>query len=211
MRDPERRDGAQRVSAREPFVHASAVVEDGAVVEPEARIWHGAQVRTGARVGARTIVGKGAFVDAGVAIGADCKIQNYACVYHGVTLGRGVFVGPHAVFANDKTPRAVAPDFTQLRDGDWEVGTTRVADGASIGANATILPGVTIGEWAMVGAGALVTRDVPAFALVVGAPARFVAWLCACGRRLDDDAHGCDRCGELPAAHPLRATLSAAR
>jgi UDP-3-O-[3-hydroxymyristoyl] glucosamine N-acyltransferase len=188
----------------EPFVHETALVEAGATLGPDAKVWHHAHIRRDAKIGARCVVGKGAFVDFGVSVGADSKLQNYACVYHGVSLGRGVFVGPHVVFTNDKRPRATAPDFAQLRDGDWEVGETTVGDGASFGAGATVLPGVRVGAWAMVGAAALVTRDVPPFALVVGIPARRIGWVCPCGSRLDDDAAHCPRCGELPEAHPLR-------
>jgi acetyltransferase-like isoleucine patch superfamily enzyme len=193
------------VIASSAFVHETALVEDGADVGEGTRVWHQAQIRTRARVGARCIVGKGAFVDFDVVIGDDSKLQNYACVYHGVTLGRGVFVGPHAVFTNDRRPRAVDPSFAPLRDGDWTVGETTVGDGAAIGANATILPGVRIGGWAMIGAGAVVTRDVPAYALVAGTPARRIGWVCACGERLDDAARACPRCDALPADHPLSA------
>jgi len=189
--------------ARDVFVHETAVVEDGASIAAGTKIWHQAQIRTRARIGERCIVGKGAFVDFDVTIGPDCKLQNYACVYHGVTLGRGVFVGPHAVFTNDRRPRATDAQFAALRDGEWEVGETMVGDGAAIGANATILPGVTIGHWSMIGAGAVVNRDVPPYALVVGSPARRLGWVCVCGARLADDAVVCARCGPLPPDHPL--------
>jgi acetyltransferase-like isoleucine patch superfamily enzyme len=195
--------------AASAFVHETALVENGATIGEGSRIWHQAQVRTRARIGARCIVGKGAFVDFDVTIGDDSKLQNYACVYHGVTLGRGVFVGPHAVFTNDRRPRATDPSFAPLGNGDWEVGETTVADGAAIGANATILPGIAIGRWAMIGAGSVVTHDVPAYALVVGSPARRLAWVCPCGARLGDDAAECGRCGPLPDDHPL--TAGAAR
>jgi acetyltransferase-like isoleucine patch superfamily enzyme len=185
------------------FVHETAVVEDGARIGADARVWHHAQIRTRASIGARCIVGKGVFVDFDVTIGDDSKLQNYACVYHGVTLGRGVFVGPHVVFTNDRRPRATDPSFAPLRDGDWDVGETTVDDGAAIGANATILPGIRIGRWAMIGAGTVVTRDVEPYALVAGTPARRIGWVCACGARLADDAKRCERCGPLPAGHPL--------
>ncbi len=188
------------------FIHATALVEDGAEIGPGTRVWHHAQVRTRAKIGARCIIGKGAFVDFDVVIGDDSKLQNYACVYHGVTLGRGVFVGPHAVFTNDLRPRATDPDFAPLGDGDWEVGETNVGDGAAIGANSTILPGVDIGAWAMIGAGAVVTRDVPAYSLVVGTPARHLGWVCSCGERLAEGAKACRRCGPLPSDHPLKPT-----
>jgi UDP-2-acetamido-3-amino-2,3-dideoxy-glucuronate N-acetyltransferase len=188
----------------EAVVHPSALVEPGATLGADTRVWHHAQVRANATLGARCIVGKGAFVDVGVTIGDDCKLQNYACVYHGVTLGRGVFVGPHVVFTNDLRPRATTPRFEPLRDGDWTVGETHVDDGAAFGANSTVIAGVRIGRWAMVGAGAVVTRDVEPYALVVGSPARRIAWVCACGERLDDALRTCGRCGELPTDHPLR-------
>jgi UDP-2-acetamido-3-amino-2,3-dideoxy-glucuronate N-acetyltransferase len=180
--------------APDAFVHPTAIVETGARIGAGARIWHHAQIRSGAVIGARCIVGKGAFVDAGVTIGPDCKLQNYACVYHGVTLGRGVFVGPHVVFTNDRVPRATGPDFGMLRDGDWEVGRTTVEDGASLGANSTILPGLRIGAWALVAAGAIVTRDVAAHALVAGTPARPRGWLCKCGAKLAAPDAACARC-----------------
>ena len=184
-------------------MHETALVEQGASIGPQTRIWHQAQVRRGASIGARCIIGKGAFVDFDVVIGDDTKLQNYACVYHGVTLGRGVFVGPHAVFTNDLRPRATDPAFRPLGDGDWDVGQTVVGDGAAIGANSTILPDVRIGHWALVGAGAVVTRDVLPYALVIGSPARRQGWVCPCGARLPDDATSCARCGDLPADHPL--------
>ncbi len=196
--------------AADAFVHETALVESDVSIGARTRVWHHAHVRTRARLGARCIVGKGAFVDFDVTIGDDSKLQNYACVYHGVTLGRGVFIGPHAVFANDMLPRATDPSFAPLRDGDWTVGETKVDDGAAIGANATILPGIHVGTWAMVGAGAVVTRDVAPYALVVGSPARRIGWVCACGARLADDARTCARCGELPHDHPLRARAGVA-
>jgi acetyltransferase-like isoleucine patch superfamily enzyme len=186
---------------KDVFVHSTASVEDAVAIGEGTRVWHGAQVRTRARIGERCIVGKGVFIDFDVVVGDDCKLQNYACVYHGVTLGRGVFVGPHAVFTNDLRPRATNPDFQALGDGDWIVGQSTVGDGAAIGANSTVLPGVNVGRWAMVGAGATVTKDVPDYALVVGCPARFAGWVCRCGERVD--SANCSRCGRVPQDHPL--------
>jgi UDP-2-acetamido-3-amino-2,3-dideoxy-glucuronate N-acetyltransferase len=182
-------------------VHPSASVEEGAQVGRGTRIWHQAQVRAGAVVGQRCVVGKGAFIDTGVTLGDACKIQNYACLYRGATIGRGVFIGPHAVLTNDRYPRAVTVQFEPLGVDAWTVGQTIVEDGASIGARATILPGVRIGRWSLVAAGATVTRDVPAFALVAGTPARNVAWVCPCGLRVT--SYRCQRCGPLPNDHPL--------
>jgi UDP-2-acetamido-3-amino-2,3-dideoxy-glucuronate N-acetyltransferase len=155
-------------------IHPTAVVEDGARLGAGAAVWHHAHVRSGAEVGAGTSLGKNVYVDAGVRIGERCKIQNNVSVYAGVTLEDEVFVGPSAVFTNDRYPRAVSPD--------WEVVPTHVARGASIGANATLVCGIEVGEWATVGAGSVVTRDVAAHELVVGNPARRVGWVCRCGR-----------------------------
>lgn len=183
------------------FVHDSATVESQVQIGVDSKIWHQAQIRTRAQIGARCVIGKGVFVDFDVAIGDDCKLQNYACVYHGVVLGRGVFVGPHVVFTNDLRPRAVSPSFGLLGDGDWEVGSTVVGDGASIGANSTVLPNVNIGTWSMIAAGAIVTRNVQPYSLVIGTPAVHVAWLCRCGTKVIDA--NCDRCGKVPDDHPL--------
>ncbi len=158
-------------------IHPTAVVEPGAVIADNARVWHWVHVRSGAKVGRRTILGKDVYVDAAVVIGDDCKLQNFATLYRGVTIGNRVFVGPHACFTNDPHPRAVSPD--------WQVVPTKVEDDASIGANATILCGITIGRFAMVAAGAVVTKDVPAHALVAGVPAKRIGWVCECGRPLD--------------------------
>lgn len=179
-------------------MHPTAEVSPDAEIGPGCRIWHQAQIREGARLGTGCIVGKGAYVDFGVQIGSNVKIQNRASVYHGVTLEDGVFVGPHAVFTNDRLPRAINPDGSLKSDADWVVGETLVRKGASIGAAAVILPGVTIGRWAMVAAGAVVTRDVPDYGLVVGHPARLVGYVCPCGTRLPDSSQGdaaCPACG----------------
>lgn len=183
------------------YVDATALVEKDVAIGPGSKVWHQAHIRTRARIGDRCILGKGVFVDFDVVIGDDCKLQNYVCVYHGVSLGRGVFIGPHATFTNDMWPRATNPKFEALKDGEWDVGTTVVGDGVAIGANSTILPNVTIGKWALVGAGSVVTKDVQPYALVVGSPARRIGWVCACGARVDSPT--CTRCGELPADHPL--------
>ncbi len=158
-------------------IHPTAEVSPQAVVGESTSIWHWSQVRERARVGARCSIGKDVYIDTDVVVGDDCKIQNFATLYHGLTVGNRVFIGPHACFTNDLYPRAVSPD--------WQVVPTRVEDGASIGANATILCGVTIGRNAMVAAGAVVTKDVPAHALVAGVPAKVVGWVCECGRPLD--------------------------
>lgn len=158
------------------MIHDSAYVED-AVIGDGTNIWHFVHVRDGARIGSNCNIGKGVYIDTGVVIGDNCKIQNFATLYQGVTLENDVFVGPHVCFTNDVYPRAALWDESRLE-------ATCVREGASIGANATILAGVTIGRHAMVGAGAVVTRDVPDHALMLGNPAELNGFMCRCGTRL---------------------------
>jgi UDP-2-acetamido-3-amino-2,3-dideoxy-glucuronate N-acetyltransferase len=165
-------------------IHPTADVSPHATIGDGTQIWHEAQVREGARIGRECILGKGVYIDTNVTVGDRCKIQNRASVFHGVTLEDGVFIGPHAVFSNDRFPRATNPDGSLKSDDDWTVLPTLVRRGASIGAGAVVLPGVTIGASAMVAAGAVVTTDVPAHAIVKGNPARIAGWACECGRPL---------------------------
>jgi UDP-2-acetamido-3-amino-2,3-dideoxy-glucuronate N-acetyltransferase len=162
-------------------IHAKALVDDGAAIGAGTRVWAFAHVLGGARVGADCNLCDGVFIENEVSIGNACTIKNGVAVYNGVELEDEVFVGPNAVFTNDLIPRAgrfkgSAADFLR----------TRVRMGASIGANATIVCGNEIGGYALVGAGAVVTRDVPPYAIVVGNPARVVGHVCACAKRLDD-------------------------
>ena len=160
-----------------------AVVAATAQVSPEAslgagtRIWDLAQVREGAVVGASCIVGRGAYLGSGVRLGDRCKVQNDALVYEPAVVGDGVFIGPAVVFTNDERPRAVTPDGALKSAADWDPVGVTVREGASIGARAVCVAPLVVGAWAMVGAGAVVTRDVPDFALVLGVPARRVGWV----------------------------------
>jgi UDP-2-acetamido-3-amino-2,3-dideoxy-glucuronate N-acetyltransferase len=172
------------------FAHASASVEPGASIGPRTRIWHYCHVSAGASIGADCSLGQNVFVAPGVSIGNGVKIQNNVSVYAGVVLEDEVFCGPSMVFTNVRVPRASHPTPPS------EYVSTRVCRGASIGANATIVCGVTIGRWAVVGAGAVVTHDVPDHALVVGVPARAAGWVCECGEALDFEGAGavCSGC-----------------
>jgi acetyltransferase-like isoleucine patch superfamily enzyme len=182
------------------FVHPTAEISPDAVLGEGCRVWRQAHVREGAVVGAGTIVGAGVYVGAGVRLGRNCKVQNNALLYEGLTLDDGVFVGPQVCFTNDFLPRAVNPDLSLKTAEDWEVGETRVSEGASVGAQSVVIAGVRIGKWALVGAGSVVTRDVPDHALVYGQPARLQGWVCRCARRLSlhtDDGRTqgwCDVC-----------------
>jgi acetyltransferase-like isoleucine patch superfamily enzyme len=160
----------------EPFVHETAVVEPGVRIGAGTRVWHHCHLRQGAVIGKGCNLGKNVFVDAGVQIGDGVKVQNNVSIYRGVQLDDEVFVGPSAVFTNDRFPRASATD--------WDVVPTRVRQGASIGANATLVCGIEVGEWATIAAGAVVTRSLPPHELVAGNPARRIGWVCRCGRVL---------------------------
>ena len=174
----------------EYFVHASAIVDEGARIGPRSKVWHFCHVSAGAKIGADCVLGQNVFVAATVEIGDGCKIQNNVSLYDGVTLEEHAFVGPSAVFTNVMNPRAEIVRKHEYR-------RTRVRRGASIGANATIVCGHDLGEYAFIGAGAVVTGDVPAYALMVGVPARRIGWMCRCGERLTLDGNratcGCGR------------------
>jgi UDP-2-acetamido-3-amino-2,3-dideoxy-glucuronate N-acetyltransferase len=194
-----------------PVIHPSSVVSEKAVVGNGTRIWLFCQVREGARIGKDCILGKGVYVDSDVVIGDKVKIQNNASIYLGVTIEDGVFIGPHVCFTNDKVPRAVNPDMSLKGASEWTLAKTRVMAGATLGANATIVCGVTIGRWAIVAAGSVVTADVPDHALVMGNPARVTGWVCACGERLSVDERtgrgscACGRGAVIPTRRRRRA------
>jgi acetyltransferase-like isoleucine patch superfamily enzyme len=184
-------------------IHPTAEVSPQSQIGEGTRIWHQAQVREGAILGRGCIIGKGVYIDAGVSIGNYVKIQNYASVYHGVTLEDGVFAGPHVCFTNDLRPRAINPDGSPKSADDWTLTRTLVKQGAALGANSTIVCGITIGAWAMIGAGSVVTRDVPDYGLAWGNPARLRGFVCPCGARLvmekimGDLLHArCPHCGQ---------------
>jgi acetyltransferase-like isoleucine patch superfamily enzyme len=180
-------------------VSATADVADSARLGAGTRIWHLAQVCDGAVLGRSCVLGRGAYVGPGVVVGDHVKIQNYALVYQPATLEDGVFVGPATVLTNDLNPRAVDVGGQPKRTDDWAVVGVHVKEGASLGARSVCVAPVTIGRWAMVGAGAVVVADVPDFALVVGVPARHIGWVGRAGFRLrrgDGDTWHCEKTGD---------------
>lgn len=186
------------------YVHPTAEIEPGAHIGAGTRIWRQAHVRAHANVGENCNIGKGVFIDVHVHIGSNVKIQNHASIFEGVTLEDGVFIGPHVCFTNDMLPRAITPDGRLKSADDWQITPTLVKYGASIGAGAIIVCGITIGSFALIGAGSVVTRDVPPYALMYGNPAHQHGYVCRCARRLtqvheeDGTVVGwCDTCGEL--------------
>jgi len=171
-------------------IHPSAIVDEGATLGEGTKVWHFAHVCAGARIGANCVLGQNVYVANDVVIGNNVRIQNNVSVYDAVTLEDDVFCGPSMVFTNVVNPRS-----TVSRKSDYR--RTLVRRGTSIGANATIVCGHRLGEYAFVGAGAVVTRDVPAYALVAGVPARRLGWMCRCGERLPEATGdvACARCG----------------
>jgi acetyltransferase-like isoleucine patch superfamily enzyme len=183
-------------------IHKTADVSEHAQIGAGSSIWNYAQIRERACLGINCVIAKDVYVDFEVIIGNNVKIQNGSQIYHGATISDGVFIGPGVILTNDKRPRAVNRDGTQKTSADWVVGRTYIAEGAALGAGSIILAGVKIGAWAMVGAGALVTHDVPDFGLVVGSPARLIGYVCKCGARLAEKktatgTHVCVDCGDL--------------
>lgn len=165
---------------RASYVHPSAHVADSASLGAGSKVWINVQIREHANIGSDCIISKDCYIDHHVNIGHRCKLQNSVSVYHGVTIGDDVFVGPNACFTNDRVPRAF--------NSGWQVTPTIVGNGASIGANSTLVCGINIGEYAMVAAGSVVTKDVAPYTLVMGNPARPVARVDKAGNRIEGDA-----------------------
>ena len=171
-----------------PVIHETAVVDEGARVGGGTRVWHFTHVCAGSTIGERCVIGQNVFIGSGVDIGDGVKIQNNVSVYAGVTIAADVFLGPSCVFTNVLTPRA----HVERKD---QYAPTAVGRGVTVGANATIVCGHALGDYALIGAGSVVTKDVPAHAVMVGNPARRTAWACRCGEVLPEDGV-CARCGD---------------
>lgn len=174
------------------MIQKTAIVDKTVKIGKNTKIWHYVQIRENTKIGDNCILGKNVYIDFNVKIGNNVKIQNNSSIYHGSEIEDGVFIGPHVVLTNDKNPRAVNPDLTLKSETDWKVGKIRVKKGASIGARSVILPNLIIGEFAMIGAGSVVTKDVPAYALVYGNPTKLQGYVCKCGFKLEDR---CKKCG----------------
>lgn len=175
-------------------IHAGAEVADDVALGDGTIVWPLAQIREGARLGAGCIVGRGAYVGSGVVMGNNCKLQNYALVYEPAVLEDGVFVGPAVVLTNDYYPRAISPEGMLKKGSDWEPVGVTLRHGASVGARSVCVAPVTIGRWALVAAGSVVTKDVADFSLVAGAPARHIHWVGKAGVPLEPDGGGAWRC-----------------
>jgi len=175
-------------------VHPTAEVEEGAWIGADTTVWGLTHLRAGAVVGAGCTIGRSVFVDEDVVLGDRVKVQNHALLYRPARIGDGVFIGPAVVLTNDSYPRAVNVDGSSKTTADWRAAGVILRSGCSIGARSVLLPGVTVGQWAMVAAGSVITQDVPDYALVAGLPARYRAWVGRAGRPLEVTADNRYRC-----------------
>lgn len=183
-----------------PRIAPSADVDERATIGAGSVVWHLAQIREDAVVGEECVIGRGAYIGPGVRLGDRCKVQNHALVYEPAVVEDGAFIGPAVVFTNDYFPRSVNADGTLKSGADWDAVGVVLREGASVGARAVCVAPVTIGRWAMVAAGAVVTADVADFALVAGVPARRIRWVGRAGEPLvdrGDGTHACPRTGEV--------------
>lgn len=187
-----------------PRIHPTSDVAANAQIGEGSAIWHYAQVRENCVLGENVIVGRGAYVGTGVHVGSNCKIQNYALLYEPALLEAGVFIGPGVILTNDEYPRAVNPDGSQKSGSDWEATGVKIREGASIGAGSICVAPVEIGAWALVAAGSTVTKNVPAFALVAGVPAKRIRWVGKAGVPLTDDGAGNFTCPKTGARYIQR-------
>lgn len=167
-----------------PLIEESSIVDSSATIGQGTRVWHNSQIRNEVSIGENCIIGRNVYIGSGVKIGKNCKIQNNALIYEPATLGDGVFIGPAVVLTNDRYPRAVNEDLSLKSMADWHPVGVSIGEGASVGAGSVCVAPLSIGSWAMVAAGSVVTKEVPNFALVAGVPARQIGWVGKSGRKL---------------------------
>lgn len=181
-------------------IHPTAEIEEGAQISDSVSIWQFAHIREGCVIGENVIIGRGVYVGKDVRIGANCKIQNYSLLYEPAELESGVFIGPGVILTNDQYPRAINPDGSQKSASDWDATGVTVREGASIGAGSICIAPVEVGAWALVAAGSTITKNVPAFALMAGVPARRINWVGKSGFPLSyngDGVYACPKTGAL--------------
>lgn len=166
------------------FVDKSADIDPRAKIGEGTKIWNNAQVREYAVIGKNCMIGKDVYIDHHVVVGDNCKIQNQALLYNRLEIGNNVFIGPQVCFANDRNPRAVGASSQAKKSRNWNVGRIRVKEGASVGAGSILIPNITIGKWAMIGAGSVVTKDISDYELVFGSPAIVRGYVCQCGKKI---------------------------
>lgn len=175
----------KKKKSNKSFIHKTAIIEDKVIIGDGSKVWHFAHIRQGSKIGKNCIIAKSVFIDFESEIGNNVKVQNHAILYHKAIIDDGVFIGPNVCFTNDKTPRAINPDGSLKTAHDWKISTIHIGRGASVGGHSVILPGVNIGEFALIGAGAVVTKNIPAFALVYGNPAKIMGFVCRCGKKIE--------------------------